>query len=198
MKEFNIIISGVGGQGVITLTRILAKAAIFDGYDVRTSELHGLSQKGGSVETHIRFGSMTGSKQIHSPLIKKGKANLIICIEAQESLKSYIYSSKESNTIFLINDFIKPILGSKIIPPVKDILKEIKRFSKQVMSIPASKIVKEKLNKEVLAGVYILGWTTSKNLFPLKRKSILKSIEKTVPKKYFLLNKKAFDLANYD
>jgi len=55
MKEFNVIISGVGGQGVITLTRILAKAAILNGYDVKTSELHGLSQKGGSVETHIRI-----------------------------------------------------------------------------------------------------------------------------------------------
>ena len=198
MKEFNIIISGVGGQGVITLTRILAKAAVLNGYDVKTSELHGLSQKGGSVETHIRFGALTGAKQIHSPLIEKGKADLIICIEAQESLKSYIYGSKKSGTIFLINDFIKPILGSKIIPQTKDILEETKRFSKKSMSIPASKITKEKLGKEVLSGVYILGYAASKKLLPLETKFILESIKKTVPKKYFLLNKKAFDLANYD
>jgi indolepyruvate ferredoxin oxidoreductase beta subunit len=198
MKEFNIIISGVGGQGVITLTRILAKAAVLNGYDVKTSELHGLSQKGGSVETHIRFGALTGAKQIHSPLIGKGKADLIICIEAQESLKSYIYGSKKSGTIFLINDFIKPILDSKIIPQTKDILKETKRFSKNSISIPASKITKEKLEKEVLSGVYLLGYATSKKLLPLETKFILESIKKTVPKKYFLLNKKAFDLANYD
>ena len=198
MKEFNVIISGVGGQGVITLTRILAKAAILNGYDVKTSELHGLSQKGGSVETHIRFGALTGSEQIHSPLIEKGKADLIICIEAQESLRSYIYGSKKSGTIFLINDFIKPILGSKIIPQTKDILKEIKRFSEKALSTPASKIVKEKLGKSVLAGVYILGYAASKKFFPLKTKFILESIKKTVPEKYFLLNKKAFDLADHD
>jgi len=198
MKEFNIIISGVGGQGVITLTRILAKAAIFNGYDVKTSELHGLSQKGGSVETHIRFGALAGPGQVHSPLIKQGGANLIICIEAQESLKSYIYASKKSGTIFLINDFIKPILGSKIIPSIKDILEETKRFSKKSISISASQITKEKFGKEVLAGVYILGWAASQKLFPLKTKFVLESIKKTVPKKYFLLNKKAFDLANHD
>lgn len=198
MKEFNIIISGVGGQGVITLTRILARAAILNGYDVKTSELHGLSQKGGSVETHIRLGALTGPNQIYSPLIEKSKADLIICLEAQESLKSYIYSSKKSETIFLINDFIKPILGSKIIPSLKDILKETKRFSKKSISVSASKIAKEKLGKEVLAGVYILGYAASQKLFPLKTKFILESIKKTVPKKYFLLNKKVFDLANHD
>ena len=72
-NNFNIIISGIGGQGIITLTRILAEAALLQGLDVKTSELHGLSQRGGSVETHIRFG-----RNIFSPLVRQGSADLII------------------------------------------------------------------------------------------------------------------------
>ena len=68
-----MIIVGTGGQGLITLLQILAEAALIEGYDVKTSELHGLSQRGGSVEVHIRFG-----KEIYSPLIFPGKANLIL------------------------------------------------------------------------------------------------------------------------
>jgi len=185
-KEFNIVLSGVGGQGIITLTKILAEAALIQGYDVKTSELHGLSQKGGSVESHVRFG-----KEVCSPLVRQGGANLIISLEAQEALKACYYASKKSETIFLVNDFIKPILNAK-----KTSSKEI--FSEKCIFIPASKIVKEKLDKEVLSGVYLLGLATSKKLFPLKTESILESIKKIVPKKYFLLNKKAFDLANYD
>ena len=55
-SQFNIVIIGTGGQGLITLLQILAEAALFEGYDVKTSELHGLSQRGGSVEAHVRFG----------------------------------------------------------------------------------------------------------------------------------------------
>ena len=67
-NNFNIIIAGVGGQGLITVTQILAEAALIEGYDVKTSELHGLSQRGGSVETYIRFG-----KEIYAHLLTKAR-----------------------------------------------------------------------------------------------------------------------------
>ena len=191
-KEFNIILSGVGGQGIITLTRILAEAALIQGYDVKTSELHGLSQKGGSVESHVRFG-----KEIHSPLVMQGGANLIISLEAQESLKMCYYASKKSETIFLVNDLIKPILNSKKTSS-KEISKKLEKFSKKCIFIPASKIVKEKLDKEVLSGVYLLGQAVFKKVLPLKASSVTKSLKKIISPKYFSLNKKAFDLANHD
>ena len=192
-KDFNIIISGVGGQGIIILTRILAEAALIEKYDIKTSELHGLSQRGGSVESYIRFGPSADSGQIYSPLVKQGGADLIISLEAQEALKVCYYASK-TGTIFLVNDFIKPIFNAKI-PSSKSISKELKRFSKKSLFVPASKIAKEKLDKEVLAGVYLLGYAAFKKLIPLKPNSILKVIEKVIPKKYFSLNKKAFNLA---
>jgi indolepyruvate ferredoxin oxidoreductase beta subunit len=75
-KTFNLIVNGVGGQGVITLLTLIDEAAMADGYDVRSSELHGLSQRGGSVQTHVRFG-----KKVNSPLIENGKADLVISLE---------------------------------------------------------------------------------------------------------------------
>ncbi|MCD6500894.1 indolepyruvate oxidoreductase subunit beta [bacterium] len=189
-KDFNIILAGVGGQGIITLTRILAETALIEKKDVKTSELHGLSQRGGSVETHIRFG-----REIYSPLIRQGGADLIISLETQEALKALHYSSKKE-TMFLVNDFIKPIFGTKNTLPSKQIQKELEKFSKEVVFVPASKIVKEKLGKEVLAGVFLLGYAAFKKLIPLKPNSFLKAIEKVVPKRYFQLNKKTFTLAN--
>ena len=191
-KEFNIILSGVGGQGIITLTRVLAEVALIEGYDVKTSELHGLSQKGGSVESHVRFG-----KEIHSPLVMQGGANLIISLEAQESLKMCYYASKKSETIFLVNDLIKPILNSKKTSS-EEISKKLEKFSKKCIFTPASKIVKEKLGKEVLSGVYLLGQAVFEKVLPLKASSVTKSLKKIISPKYFSLNKKAFDLANHD
>ena len=87
VKEFNIVIVGTGGQGLITLLEIISEAALSEGFDVKTSELHGLSQRGGSVEVHITFG-----KKVLSPLVSQGEANLIIALEIQEALKACYYS----------------------------------------------------------------------------------------------------------
>ena len=94
-NAFNIVISGIGGQGIITLARILAYAAIIEKMDVKTSELHGLSQRGGSVETHIRFG-----KIIYSPLVRRGGADLIISLDAQESINVCSYAGEKDKTKF--------------------------------------------------------------------------------------------------
>lgn len=187
-NHFNIIINGVGGQGLITLLQVLAEAAVLDGFQVRTSELHGLSQRGGSVEVHIRFG-----KEIWSPLIQMGKADLIVALEAQESLGSLKYSSKK-NTVFLVNDFIKTIPNEELLD-LKKIERDLKKFSKKTILIPASKICKEKIGTDVVAGVYLIGLASLKKIIPLNSTSIIKAIRKVMPKAYLELNEKAFELA---
>jgi indolepyruvate ferredoxin oxidoreductase beta subunit len=171
------------------LTKILAEAALDQNYEVRTSELHGLSQRGGSVETHIRFG-----REVYSPLVRQGDADLIISIEAQESLKSCFYASKKEGTVFLINDFSVPIFGQKSIP-LKEILKTLKKFSKKIVLVPATQITKKQLGNPVVAGIYLLSFASFANLVPLEPSSILRAIKKVVTAKYFELNKKAFELA---
>jgi len=185
----NIIICGVGGQGLITLTKILIEAATDQGLDAKTSELHGLSQRGGSVETHIRFG-----KKIDSPLVKQGGADLIIAIEAQEALKASIYASKESETNFLINDFTAAIPGKKSVS-TDEILKAVKKSAGKVHLISATKIAKEDLGNPVLAGMYLLALGIYKGVIPLKPDAVLGAVKKIVPEKFFDINKKTFELA---
>jgi indolepyruvate ferredoxin oxidoreductase beta subunit len=185
-KIFNIIIAGVGGQGLVTLTQILAEAALIEGYDVKTSELHGLSQRGGSVETHIRFG-----KKAYTPLIDYGKADFILGLEIQEGLRMISFANKR--TIFVINDnyfsYFNGLKKEEVYKRTKSLLK------KRLYLIPASDVCKKELTNEVVSGIYLLGYCAFKKLIPLKSESILEAIRKVVPEKYLELNIKAFNLA---
>ena len=186
-NKSNLVIVGTGGQGLITLLQLVSEAALSEGYDVKTSELHGLSQRGGSVEVHIRF-----DKEVFTPLIRQAGASLIIALELQESLKACYYSSEE--TTFLLNDFLVPI-------PEKDLLEKeyiienLKKFSQKVIVIPASDICEKEVGKKVTAGVFLLCLASFKGLIPLSPDSILKTIKKIFPEKYLEINLKTFELA---
>ncbi len=191
---FNIILAGLGGQGIITLTQILAETALIENCDLKTSELHGLSQRGGSVETHIRF-SPSEEEKVYSPLVGQGEADLIISLEAQEALKVSDYNSKRRGTCFLVNDFIKPIFGVSQTPSTKKIKKELEKIAKKVILIPADQICKNELGTSVTAGVFLLAQAYFKNLIPLKESSILKAVKRIIPKKYLEINLKTLALA---
>jgi len=186
MKNFSILISGTGGQGLITLTQIIAEAAVIEGYDVKTSELHGLSQRGGSVQTHIRFGD-----KVYSPLISPGRADLILGLEIAEALRNINFAN--SKTIVLTNEYQLAYPGS---PNTDEVVKKIKLlFKGKKHFVPASEICEKELGKEVVSGIYLLSYAVHKKLIPIKSNSVLKAIIKTVPAKYLGLNKKAFNLA---
>lgn len=185
-KNFNLIISGVGGQGVITLLSLIDEAAFIEGYDIKSSELHGLSQRGGSVEVHIRFG-----KKVYSPLVEQGRADLIIGLELLEGLRALNFNNEETDV--LINKYLLPILGGL---PTEEIIKRLEEnASKKLHLILASDICKEKLGKEVVSGIYVLGYAVYKNLIPLKEGSMLEAIKNVIPERYQELNIKAFQLA---
>jgi len=187
VNQFNMLIVGTGGQGLITLLQIISEAAISEGYDIRTSELHGLSQRGGSVEVHIRFG-----KKIDSPMVSQGKADLILALEAQEVLNGVYFSSPKTN--FLINQFIIPIPQRKVLSEA-EISTQLKKVSKKITIVPADKICQEKLGNPVVSGIYLISLATFKGLIPLKPESIKNAIKKIIPEKFLELNLKAFDLA---
>jgi len=188
IEQFNTLIVGTGGQGQITLLQILADAAILEGYEVKTSELHGLSQRGGSVEVHIRFGN-----RIYSPLISQGKADLILGLEMQEVLKAYPYANPK--TTFLMNKKIVPIPLEKNLSE-EEILKNLKKISKKIVLVPAGEICQKELGKEVLAGIYLISFASFKGLIPVNPDSLLKTIKKIIPEKYLESNLKAFKLAS--
>ena len=186
-REFNLVLIGVGGQGQITLLKILAEAAMSEGFDLKTSELHGLSQRGGSVEVHFRFG-----KKIYSPLVSEAGADLILVLEMQEALRALYYAHSQSQ--FLINEHLLPIPGQNLFSE-KDILSEIKKITKNIELVKAKEICQKELGKEILAGVYLLGLAVQKNLIPLKINSLISAIKKTIPEQYLDLNLKAITLS---
>lgn len=183
-KVFNLIINGIGGQGVITLLTFVDEAAFIEGYDVKSSELHGLSQRGGSVETHIRFG-----KKVNSPLILNGRADLVISMEMLEGLREL--QKVGNNAKFLVDEFVSAFDGSL---PAEEIKKQFSLVKNETYFISASAKCKEKLQNGIVSGVYLLGFAISKKMIPIKRESVLKAIDNIVPKKYKELNIKAFEL----
>ena len=188
VNQFNTLIVGTGGQGQITLLQILSEAVLSEGYDIKTSELHGLSQRGGSVEVHFRSG-----KKIFSPLVSQGKADLILGLEMQESLKACYYANSKTN--FLVNKCIVPIPLVKNLTE-KEIFDNLKKISKNIFLIPADDICQKELGTGVVAGVYLISLASFKKLIPIKPVSILKAIKKIIPKKYLELNLKTFKLAS--
>lgn len=181
---------------MLTLLKILTEAALFEGKDVRTSELHGLSQREGSVKVHLRIG-----RDIYSPLVVQGQADLIIALEIQEALRVCHFASKEKETVFLVNDFFVPVFGrrlpQKISPKKKNaFLKDLRKFSREVILVPAIDICQKELRNPVTAGVFLLSFALHRDLIPLKKKSVLKAMKKVIPRKYLDLNLKTFDLAS--
>lgn len=190
-KNFNIVISGVGGQGILTLQKIIAQAAFAEGFELKTSELHGLSQRGGSVETHIRFG-----EKVFSPLVKEGGADLVISLEIQEVLRACYYSSKEAKTVFLVNNFSAPIPNA-VSPQAESVLEKLKRFSSKIFMISASEISRKETGSDVAGGIYLLGFAVKEDLIPLKTDSLFSAMKKIIPEKHWEMNEKIFNLARY-
>ena len=174
------MIVGTGGQGLITLLQVIAQAAVFSGLDFKTSELHGLSQRGGSVEVHIRFG-----KKIYSPLVARGEADLVIALEMQEVLRAAYFANPKTD--FLINKYFIPIPLQKTLSE-EQIVGALRKISKKIEVVEAG---------GVTAGVYLLSLASFKKIIPLQPNLILRAIKKIIPEKYFELNKKAFDLAEH-
>ena len=187
IDQFNMVIAGTGGQGLITLLQIIAEAALFEGLDIRTSELHGLSQRGGSVEVHIKL-----DKKVYSPLISQGRADLVLGLEMQETLREANFANQK--TRFLVNKKIIPIPFVKNLTE-EEILENLKKISKSITLIPASEICKEKLGTDVVSGIYLISLAVFKGLIPIKPGSVEKAIKKIIPAKYLELNLKTFNLA---
>jgi indolepyruvate ferredoxin oxidoreductase, beta subunit len=193
MNEFNVIVTGVGGQGVLTLGIIIAEAAVKQGYDVKTIELHGLAQRGGTIPVHIRFG-----EKIYTPLVREGNADLIVGLEPLEALRAAYFGSKEQKTAFIFDSQrIVPSsvsLSSEEYPSDESIIQSLKPFSSKALSINASEIVKKESGSTISANIFILGYILANGYLPLKEENIVSAIRDIVPEKHYEMNKKIFEM----
>ncbi len=130
MSFLNILVSGVGGQGILTFTRVLSEACIKRGVNVVTAETHGMSQRGGIVHVHIRIGD------IYSPLIPRGSADTIVSFELIEAIRCIEYANRE--TILLISDrLIRPPIPNVKIPNKSELIEYLKSLKLKSYIVPA-------------------------------------------------------------
>ncbi len=183
MKELNIMVVGVGGQGTLLTSRIIGKTALESGYDVKLSEVHGMAQRGGSVVTFVRFG-----EKIAEPVVEEGNADILISFERLEAMRYAHFLKKDG--IVIVNDVkIDPmtvVTGAFSYP--ENIIENLSKEHK-VVSFDAQKLAIELGNSKVVNSI-ILG--ASAKYIGLDKETFLKVIEKTVPPKTVELNKQAF------
>ncbi len=181
----NIMIVGVGGQGTLLASRIIGNAIISEGFDVKVSEVHGMSQRGGSVVTYVRYG-----ERVSSPIIDEGEADVILAFERLEALRALPYLKKGGKII--VNDrAINPmpvITGAAEYP--EGIIEELKTKA-DVISVDALELANEAGNIKAV-NVVLLGILS--NSFDFDEDVWQRSLEMSVPEKFLELNKKAFAL----
>lgn len=187
IDQFNMLLVGTGGQGQITLLQILAEAALIEKFDFKSSELHGLSQRGGSVEVHLRFG-----QKIYSPMISANRADLVLALEMQETLAAANFINPQ--TKLLINKYLIPVPEKKPWKE-KDLLNKINKLSQEITLVPASEICQKHLGTNVTAGIYLISLASFEGFLPFRPEAILQAIKKIIPKKHLELNLKTFNLA---
>lgn len=190
--KYNVIVAGIGGQGILTLAGIIGRAAAMSGYEVKGSELHGLAMRFGATNCHIRFG-----KDIHSPLVTKASADLIVAMEPLEACRVAYYAGPQ--TVFVLDKKeIKPLymyLDRMNYPPIGKIIAALGKFAKNVIAVDASEKSKEITGSMVEANSYLLGKIVAHRLLPLKRKYIEDAMEEVLHAKMLTLNKKVYQAA---
>ncbi len=171
MKK-DIILAGVGGQGILTIATIIGSAALLEGLHLKQAEVHGMSQRGGDVQSNLRI----SSKPIASDLIPEGKADLIISIEPMESLRYVnMLNKKEGWLVTSMNPFV----NISNYPPIEDVLNAIWEIPRNV-TIDAEKVAKEQGSVRA-ANIVALG--AASPYLGLSYESLEKSIETIFAKK---------------
>ena len=181
--SFDLLIVGVGGQGTILASNIIGEACILEGRNVRSAETHGMAQRGGSVETHIRIDGRYG------PLVPTGAADMIISFDLLEALR-YRHFLKPSGTAVSAEGIVVPISAfqNNLEIPSADWIKE-QMSDIKLITVDAEKLAKE-AGSILSQNVVMLG--AAAKILPLKKDSLLKAVEELVPKKTIEINKKAF------
>lgn len=186
MKEVkNVLLVGVGGQGIILASKILSSGLIAAGYDVKMSEVHGMAQRGGSVTTQVRYG-----EKVHSPIIGKGQADLIVAFERIEALRWIEYL--KPNGKIVVNDYAIPsatVLSGKEQYP-EAVIEKLNGAFKNVTIINASEEALKLGNIKAQNIIMLGGLLKALNI---ENVDWIKALKENVKEKFIELNVKALE-----
>ena len=186
MQTKNIMIVGVGGQGTLLASKLLGKLLLGKGFDVKVSEVHGMSQRGGSVVTYVRYG-----EKVYSPVIDKAQADVIVSFEMLEAARWAEYLKKDG-VIITNTQQVNPmpvITGACEYPD--NLEGKIKDLGLKLDAFDALSLAEQAGNSKAV-NIVLMGRLSK--LFDFSEEEWLTAIEESVPQKFLELNKKAFAL----
>ena len=187
-NNYSIYISGVGGQGIIKTSVIIGEAAMLEGYDVVMSEIHGMSQRGGSVSTELKIGNFKSS------IVEESKADLILAFEPIEVLRGLNKANKDTTLIF--NTF--PIVPSTLTqtgetyPEIDDIVKNLKDNFDSVFPIEGNGLAID-AGSILSLNMVLLGACVANNDFPLSKETVETAMKNNLAPKFHEMNLKAIE-----
>lgn len=189
MKDINFLVVGVGGQGALLASNVLSDVGVRAGYDVKKAEVHGMSQRGGSVNSHVRW-----SSQVMSPVIGSGEVDVLLSLEKLEALR-YLRMLRKGG-IVLVGEFKIPPLtvssGADHYPDDDEIRQVFAQITDDFTFVPTLRLAEEAGTSRA-HNVVLLGALSAK-ISEIQEKIWLDVIEAHVPPKYLDLNRKAFQL----
>ncbi len=186
METKNVMIVGVGGQGSLLASKLLGQLLLKEGYDIKVSEVHGMSQRGGSVVTYVRFGD-----KVYSPVIDKGQADFIVSFEMLEAARWTQYL-KPGGKMIANTQQINPmpvIIGAAEYP--ENLAQKIRDAGIDLDAIDALTLA-EQAGTAKAVNLVLMGRLS--RYFDFAQEQWLETIEKCVPPKFLEVNKKAFEL----
>ena len=186
-RSYSFFLAGVGGQGTILASNVLAEVALAAGFDVKKSEVHGMAQRGGSVKTHVRW----DSERVHSPLIGCGEADMLLVFEEAEALRYAEYL--KPGGVAVVNQYtIEPITvssGGAHYPSEAELQAVYSVLTERLYLVPGTAIARD-LGNARAANVVLIGALSTFLELPVE--TWLEVIKARVPPKYVELNRRAF------
>ncbi len=186
MKTTNILLAGVGGQGVLLASRILSEAALAAGLDIKQSEVHGMSQRGGSVMSHVRIG-----EEVHSPIVPEGECDILAGFEPLEGLRQ-AHAVKEGGVLLYSVDRINPsTVSAGFAQYPEDVEEQLKSFKCRTVAVPAVQYAEQVGNRRS-ANVVMVG--VMSNFLEFSDDIWSQALTAAIPAKLLALNIAAFEL----
>jgi indolepyruvate ferredoxin oxidoreductase beta subunit len=185
-RDINFLFVGVGGQGILTASDIAAEVGLEAGFDAKKSEVHGFSQRGGVVESHVRWG-----QRVAAPLAEKGTVDYLVATELLEAAR-WIDWLRPGGAVLINNQHISPMsvtVGDAVYPSDEDILAAVHARTDDV-TIADGLAIAERLGNSRLANTVLLGALSTRLDVPPE--TWLAVVERRVPPRYVELNRKAF------
>ena len=184
-NEYNILIVGVGGQGVLLASEIISAVAMEGGFDVKKSEVHGMSQRGGVVTSHVRIGP-----KVYSPIIGYGQADILMAFEQAEGLRAIDWMKKEGVAIISTTTLVPAIVtSSKQFSYPKDPIADMRKVADHVIAVQADEIAAE-LGNPRLVNTILLG--VASNYLPFDTQLWQETIKSKVKARFVDINLTAF------